>query len=158
MADIEPPPYFWFWVSDFMGGVLAGTDPLDNDEIAIYVLVLCLQWTAQGPLDDDAKRLAASCRRDPRTMRRVLDKLVSKRKLVREGGKIYNKRMQKEIMRHLRRAQAHAEQRALKAGGVQQRLNLIGAIPGGRPRGPAPAGAHLEAMLTKLGKSVRGQG
>lgn len=158
----EAPAYFNFWVPDFLGGVLTGADPLTDPEIAIYVLVLCQQWREQGPLDDDAGRIAKWCRRDVRPVSRLLDSLVAKGKLVREAGKIYNKRMQKEIIRHANRSAAHAAQKAVKQGGEQRRLPLGPAvIPGGRagqPRGLQPAADGVLAALHRLEKGRAGRG
>jgi uncharacterized protein YdaU (DUF1376 family) len=131
----EPPPYFKFWVHDFIDGTR--TARMQPEQIGFYTLFLGLQWRDQGPLADDMPLLAKRLDIQVRTVRRLVDELVKigPRKITRAGGKLWNPRMQREIDAYnralMRKLRAAADQRGEGGKGGLLPLGLA-LINGGR--------------------------
>ena len=152
-----PPPYFNFYVEDFLTGVLLSTDPLTDAEIAIYVLLMCAQWRLQGPIADDPKELKKWCGwRDIRAIGPVVERLVRKGKIIREGGVLYNRRMQKEIAKHAKWLDAQAGKKSGSGVAPQPQLPLLSVAGGNPKRGLKPMDSALATVINTLGERIRG--
>lgn len=86
-----PSPCFQFYPEEFVGSGTVGT--ADANEVACYVLLLCLDWTEGGFVYDE-KRLARWCKVSPAAFRRAWSHLADK--FPARDGRHFNTRLEKE--------------------------------------------------------------
>jgi uncharacterized protein YdaU (DUF1376 family) len=86
-----PSPCFQFYPEEFVGSGTVGT--ADAKEIAVYVLLLCLDWT-EGGFVFEPKRLARWCKVSQKVFT-VAWKHLS-HKFTERDGRFYNNRLDKE--------------------------------------------------------------
>lgn len=121
MAD-RRIPYFKFYPVDFMDGVRGMT----AQEVGLYTMLLCRMYEQDGPIQDDAFRLATYCGMRAATFETTLEKLIRLGKIDRDGGWLSNDRARKEISSRadgleiaIRAGKASAEKRQRKQGPEQ---------------------------------------
>lgn len=112
-------PYFKFYPADFMRGVRGMT----AQEVGVYTMLLCLMYEEDGPIGDDALRLATHCGMRLSTFTKTLEKLVRLGKIERQDGTIFNDRARQEIANRadaleiaIRAGKLSAEKRQQKQG------------------------------------------
>ncbi|MBD9640756.1 DUF1376 domain-containing protein [Ensifer sp. ENS07] len=87
-----------------VGGVLRA------DEQGIYWMICALIMSEGGAIEQNDRRLAALCQIRPADVRKLVDGLVEKGKIVRQSdGKLSQKRAQSEVEKSLNRIQTASE-------------------------------------------------
>lgn len=107
-----------FYPDEYVSGV-GGV--LRADEQGVYWMVCSLIMSESGPIKENHARIAGLCCIRQADARRIIDALVSKEKLTREDGKLFQKRAQIEVERASNRIQT-ASENGLK-GGRPRRIN-----------------------------------
>ena len=112
-------PYFKFYPADFMGGVRG----LTAQEVGLYTMLLCRIYEEDGPIEDDAFRLATYCGMRVASFEASLEKLVRLGKIDRADGRLFNDRARREISSRadgleiaIRAGKASAKKRQQKQG------------------------------------------
>ena len=70
-------PFFQFYPSDW----LAGTRGLTAAETGVYITLVAMMYEAEGPIPNDAKRLARLCGSTPAAFKKCIDGLLATGKL-----------------------------------------------------------------------------
>lgn len=92
-------PWFTFYHDDFMRGTLGLTD----EETGVYIKLICVLYDHGGWVTGDIQWLSRASHTHPRTLRRVLQALIDKGKIVQEGDRISNSRILNEIQEQRKR-------------------------------------------------------
>lgn len=124
-------PFFNCYPSDFLAGI-AG---MEADEIAVYTVALMLMYDRGRPVEDDEARFAWQCHLTKRRARTVIDTLVAKGKLVREGAVLTNPRAEREIEKRKKSAEISREngkRRAPKQDDADNDIKDLAKPPGTR--------------------------
>lgn len=102
-------PFFQFYPSDW----LAGTRGLTAAETGVYITLVAMMYENEGPVPDDAKRLARLCGSTPAAFKKAIDGLVSTGKITVDERGFFNRRVEIEIeKRSEKRASASASANA----------------------------------------------
>lgn len=86
-------PFFQFYASDW----LAGTRGLTATETGVYITLVAMMYEVEGPIANDAKRLARLCGSTPAAFKKSVDALVEAGKLTLGSEGFFNRRVQIEI-------------------------------------------------------------
>ncbi|MBX9863576.1 MAG: YdaU family protein [Hyphomicrobium sp.] len=121
MINTGRAPYFPFYVQDFIHS--CRRSGMTAEEVGVFIVFLCKQWEAGGPVADDLRALTTYCGWDIRSVRRLIERLVSIGKIKRlADGRFSSARMQDEIEKYVARAKAARERenrkRALDPAGL----------------------------------------
>lgn len=104
----QRPPYFPFWVDDFLADDNVGA--MNTEEIGAYLLLLLRAWkqtpVASIPNDDDT--LCRWCKLSAKKWERVRINILVCWEL-RDDGRLYQKRMEREFTILLERAEKASE-------------------------------------------------
>jgi uncharacterized protein YdaU (DUF1376 family) len=92
-------PWFAFYHDDFMRGTLGLTD----EETGVYMKLICVLYDHGGWVTGDIQWLSRASHTHPRALRRILQALIDKGKIVSEGGRISNTRIVNEIQEQRKR-------------------------------------------------------
>lgn len=84
------------------------------EEVGAYIMFMCAQWDAQGPLPADHHRLSAFSGWDIRVVRRLVGRLTQLGKVQEDDGHWTNERMTLEIEKFCRRMQSARERERAK--------------------------------------------
>ena len=96
-----------YWPDEMIAGVAGQLDP---EEFGVYWMVCTLIYSRGGAIKDDPDWVAGVFRKtSPRTIRTVLERLVSSGKVSRNGGELVVNRCRTEIERTLKRARTWRE-------------------------------------------------
>ncbi len=88
-------PYFKFYSSDFLTGIL-GMEP---DEIAVYTVIIVMIYDRGEPITADMDALAWRLRMSAKRFKNVVDRLLSQGKITLSDGRIGNLRAEKELQK-----------------------------------------------------------
>jgi uncharacterized protein YdaU (DUF1376 family) len=125
------PPAFQFYADDF----LSGTFDLTDEEVGLYIRMLCVQWTRGSLPNDDAElaRLSRGSTGVQPALARVRAKFA-----VCEDGTLRNERLETERVKQIAFREAQA---AKGAASAQARLNRAptGPQPGRSPKSNSPS-------------------
>ncbi|AZV00258.1 YdaU family protein [Paracoccus kondratievae] len=86
-------PFFQFYPSDW----LAGTRGLSAAETGVYITLVAMMYEAEGPIPNDAKRLARLCGSTPAAFKKAVDGLIETGKLTLDDRGFSNSRVEIEI-------------------------------------------------------------
>ncbi|ARS70884.1 DUF1376 domain-containing protein [Sinorhizobium meliloti] len=96
-----------FYPDEYIAGV-GGV--LRADEQGIYWMVCALIMSEGGAVEQNDKRLAALCQIRPADVRKLIDSLIEKGKILRQSdGKLFQNRAQSEVEKSLNRIQTASE-------------------------------------------------
>ena len=93
------------WVKFYPSDWLAGTSGLTAAERGVYVTIVMLIYENEGPITVDEGRLARRCGTTKAAFKKLFQGLCDEEKLTFEGGKISNKRAEKELCNRAIRSQ-----------------------------------------------------
>lgn len=110
ISPSQRTPFLMLFGDDFLSGCRKSA--MTPEQVGMYIVMLILEWTDKGPLEDDMKRLSVRSGWDVRLVRRLINELVSLKKYDREDGRLSNGRMQHEIAIYVQKAKAKEDRRA----------------------------------------------
>lgn len=115
-------PFFQFYPSDW----LAGTRGLTASETGVYITLVAMMYEAEGPIPNDAKRLARLCGSTPAALKKAIDGLIDAGKITEDERGFSNRRVEIEIEKRAEKraaASASANVRWKKTEQKQQPKN-----------------------------------
>lgn len=115
-------PFFQFYPSDW----LAGTRGLTAAETGVYITLVAMMYEAEGPIPNDAKRLARLCGSTPAALKKSIHGLIEAGKITEDERGFFNRRVEIEIEKRAEKraaASASANARWKKAEQKQQPKN-----------------------------------
>lgn len=139
-------PRFDCYPGDFLHGIIG----LTADQIAVYVVVVFLQYDRGGPVQVEGREreLAVRAGMTRGRLTRALSELHNLGKLSREGGSVFNERAAQELEKI---AQIYAKNASnSKKGGEATRRKFVGKAPEIKePDGPTggPTGGPKQGLL-----------
>ena len=140
-------PYFKFYSSDFLTGIL-GMEP---DEIAVYTVIIVMIYDRGEPITADMDALAWRLRMSAKRFKNVVDRLIAQGKLTLADGRFGNARAEKEMQKRKILSDKQAENaNARWSSGEEKPLQN-----NGPPMPPHPVGipvGNAEPMPTRSQK------
>ena len=121
-------PFFQFYPSDW----LAGTRGLTAAETGVYITLVAMMYEAEGPIPNDAKRLARLCGSTPAALKKAIDGLIDAGKITQDERGFFNRRVEIEIEKRAEKraaASASANARWKKTEQKQPSENANASIP-----------------------------
>lgn len=111
----QPPPAFLFYVNDF----LVGTSGMSIELRMVYLLFLCAQWRAGGPVDllKTCDWIAGELRVRPHRVQRLLQ-LLDNKLATSEDGRRYSPRLEAERQKVLKAKFSHRPGGRARANGA----------------------------------------
>lgn len=97
LGKARPTPFLKLYTADW----IAGTLNLTFEEKGFYFELLARMWELKGPLPADDRWIASALCCNPRTVRKLIASLADKGKIQVVAGKVYNRRMMREITDYL---------------------------------------------------------
>jgi uncharacterized protein YdaU (DUF1376 family) len=110
-------PYFNFYPSDFM----SGTRGLTAQEVGVYIMLMCLIYEEDGPVENNELRLSTYCGMRIPTFRKTLEKLIDLGKVYEAGGALSNRRAEAELAKRAETLKKNSK--AGKAGAKKSQQN-----------------------------------
>lgn len=92
-AEESKAPYWPLYTSNWMGGTIG----LSLEEEGFYLRICMRMWERQAGLPDDIRWLADATQVDPRTVRRLRQALIDKRKCESRDGHLVVRRVLRDI-------------------------------------------------------------
>lgn len=111
-------PFLKLYTDDW----IAGTIELSFEEKGFYFEVLLRMWDRKGTLPDDANWLACALGCNPRTVRKLVTRLVATDHLQVANGVVSNRRMMREISQNVTRTHKQHDQSSANPSPIEPEL------------------------------------
>jgi uncharacterized protein YdaU (DUF1376 family) len=113
------------WFKFDPNAALTGTMALNLEERGAYYTVLCLIYDNEGSIADTEDAILPWLRCDPRTWRRIRDKLLKTGKLYLHGGNLRNRRADDEVNLALQKIASSAKAGLASAVSRRQTIEIL---------------------------------